>query len=280
MNKQLTDLIAQRFIARPDVKAIQHADGTWSPHTKNGRRDGDRIGWTRSDLQEHIDGTRTFGHYMLSQQSKVKLFAFDIDFEKTDPNHPEQVFYYPANWSENQEDDEMIEFNPRLAWTKRSHPARPFLKWQLKMIAHEFSRVVTEELDLPCAVAYSGGKGVHVYGFTGLVDAAEAREGAQIVIDTLGHYKPKRGNNFFVDQNDDPLFGFKNLSIEVFPKQDTLDNKDLGNLMRLVLGKNLKNPKDPTFFIDMTSPIAQMVPVDSVHALAGNPWKKFGEVDG
>jgi hypothetical protein len=64
----------------------------------------------------------------------------------------------------------------------------------------------------------------------------------------------------------------------VFPKQDSLAGKDLGNLMRLPLGRNLKNPKDPTFFIDMTTPMGVMSPIDPVYALTTEtPWKKPNE---
>jgi len=47
--------------------------------------------------------------------------------------------------------------------------------------------------------------------------------------------------------------------------------------MRIPLGKNLKST-DPTFFIDMTSPLADMVPVDPAWALTtDNPWKRPGD---
>ena len=131
---------------------------------------------------------------------------------------------------------------------------------------------IHEELELPCAAAYSGGKGVHVYAFTGPISASDAREGARIVLDSVGGWSPSRGDNFFRSTDNDPVTGFPNLSIEVFPKQNTLDGKDLGNLMRLPLGRNLKS-SDPTFFIDVRSPMGQMIPVDPVWALeTSNPW--------
>lgn len=274
MSDAIANLLAKQFIARRDVKAIQHADGSWSPHTRNGRRDGDRLPWNRGDLNAHLSKERTFGHYLLDEDSNTKLFAFDIDFEKLDPTKPDRKFYWPEFIGES--DTALHEFDPREAWSQRSHPSRKWQKLQLKCVAHELLQVITQELDLPCAAAYSGGKGIHVYGFTGLVSAEEAIEGAKIVLDTLGHYEATRGSNFFVDTNKDPIKGYPNLSIEVFPKQSSLQGKDLGNLMRLPLGRNLKS-KDPTFFIDMTSPLGEMVPVDPMHALAGNPWKAVGE---
>jgi hypothetical protein len=277
----VANLIASRFIARPDVKAVQHADGSWSPHTKTGKRDGERIPWSRPDLISHLEKRATYGHYLLGSDSTCKLFAFDVDLEKSGvlPNAPKPGTNEPGadpwastaeilSWEQNcfQECEDL-----RGAWLTRSHPGRPYMKAQFKEIAHKLLRGVYETLGVPCAAAYSGGKGIHVYGFTGRMAAQDARDGAEIVLESMGGFKTTRGVNFFQHEN------YPNLSIEIFPKQTSLDGKDLGNLMRLPLGRNLKST-DPTFFIDMTSPMAVMQPVDPEWALtAGNPWTRPGE---
>lgn len=134
-------------------------------------------------------------------------------------------------------------------------------------------RVIYEEFDLPCVAAYSGGKGVHVYALTGLISAADARDGAAIALEALGGWKPSRGDNFYRSEDTDPFTGYPNLSIEIFPKQDSLAGKDLGNLMRVPLGRN-KRSKDPTFFINPNTPMTRMEPLDPVHALTtADPWK-------
>jgi hypothetical protein len=267
--RELADLIAKRFIARPDVKAIQNADGTWKPHTTDGRVDSPKLPWKRPDLVDHLTGTRTFGHYLLSTDNNVKLFAFDIDLEENKPaDHPRP---YTGHWVD--DEGNVHEFDAREAWKDRAHPSRSWSKYQLKMVASKLMARIHDELSIPCAAAYSGGKGVHVYGFTGLMSATEAREGAMIALDSLGGWEPTRGDNFFHSIDQDPTTGYPNLSIELFPKQNTLTSGGLGNLMRIPLGKNLKNPKDPTFFLDMTSPMGQMKPVDPIYALTGNPWK-------
>lgn len=258
----VANLIAKNFIARPDVKAIQHANGDWSPHTTTGKRDGERIPWKRSHIEDHLSGDKTYGHYLLSADSECKLFAFDVDLEK------KGVFYYGDEFEFSAETDDL-----RGEWLNRRFVGRNWLKLQFKLMAHKLMRAVVEELDLPTVAAYSGGKGVHVYAFTGLISAAEAREGAQIVLDSLGEFEAVRGENFFKHRDTDPEKGFPNLSIETFPKQGSLDGKDLGNLMRLPLGRNMKS-KDPTFFIDMRSPMGQMIPRDPAEALlVGNPWQ-------
>lgn len=280
MSVELANLLAKNFIARPDVKAIQYSDGSWSPHLVDPKdRTSERIPWRREDLESHLSGNKTFGHYLLTPDSQCKLFAFDIDLEENKPPESKTPFqgYWPEICSTPEVCGENCEtkihkFNPRVDWLDRGHPSRPWQKYQLRMMSSMIAKAVFDELQLPVAVAYSGGKGVHVYAFTGLISAAEAREGAQIVLDSLGIFHASRGTNFYKSIDADPVSGFPNLSIEVFPKQDSLSGKDLGNLMRLPLGRNLKS-SDPTFFVDMKAPMSVMAPVDPVWALnTSNPW--------
>lgn len=260
----IANLFASRFIARPDVKAVQHPDGSWSPHTNTGKRDGERLPWTRSDLVAHLESRATYGHYLLAADSTCKLFAFDVDLEKSDPDKDIWQVWEDDNGN-------AYTMDGRQAWADRAHPGRPYMKLQFKEIAHKLLRGITETLGVPCAAAYSGGKGIHVYGFTGRMAAQDARDGAEIVLEAVGGFSATRGVNFYQHER------YPNLSIEIFPKQTSLDGKDLGNLMRLPLGRNLKS-KDPTFFIDMTSPMAVMQPLDPEWALGeGNPWKRPGE---
>jgi hypothetical protein len=263
VSDELANLFAKRYIARKDVLAVQHRDGSWAPIRRS---------WTRADLLAHIEGTSTFGHYLLDTDSTCKLFAFDIDLEKNSPagvTNPfkgtlPQVPMDPENidaWEQS-----FVEGDAREAWRDRAHPGRDWMKLQFRSIAHKLVATIEKELAIPTAVAYSGAKGIHVYGFTGLVSADDAREGALIVLEMLGDWKPSRGINFFRCENVDPVTGYPNLSIEVFPKQGSLDGKDLGNLMRLPLGRNLKAP-DPTFFIDMRAPMNEFRPVDPAWAL-------------
>lgn len=285
MSNELVDLIAKKFIARRDVKAIQNSQGYYSPvvHGKTAEREP----WTRQDIIDHLEGKKTFGHYLLDEDSMCKLFAFDIDLEKNKEDEHGNVIWtgkYPHPFafdSSNKFTGEIVDFNPREAWRDRAHPSRAWTKYQLKLVASKLLRAVYS-LGIPGAVAYTGAKGLHVYGFTGLMPAADAREGAEIALDTLsdfaGGLTPVRGKSFFKFKNDDPIDGFPNLSIEVFPKQVSLDGKDLGNLMRLPLGRNRKTA-DPTFFVDFaTTPLTDLSPVDPVYALTtADQWRRPGE---
>lgn len=301
MSKELAILYAKRFIQRRDVKAVQlERDakvlkaGDWFPDTKIDpakRPNSPHLphGFKMSHLQAHIAGERTYGHYLLDDDNNCRMFAFDIDLEKTgswvslpdwstapsdmDEKAEEEWFQkHSITTLVDGESDQTL----RDIWQDRRRqaaPARTWFKYQMKTVAHMLASKVVE-LDIDCAVAYSGSKGVHVYGMTGELPAKEVREAALLVLDMIDEFEPMRGKNFYRHKNNDPVHGFQNLSIEVFPKQDTLDGKSLGNLMRLPLGVNHKNPKDPTFFLDMTTPLGQFTPhSDPVKLLeGGNPF--------
>jgi hypothetical protein len=271
---ELHDLIAKKFVMRKDVKAIQRADGTYNP---------DRSKWTRQDFRDHVAGNKTFGHYICDENSQVKLFVFDIDLrtgldkngnvsgectwvEFPDLSDP-MAFNYPGADEAFAKATIAHPSTPRRDWHDRKHPGRSWYKLQLRTMAETLTQAIKKELDIPTLTAYSGNKGLHVYGFTGEMSAEDARAGALIALEAAGEaileageFVATKGNHFYQYSSDDPVYGYKNLEIEVFPKQTTMDGKDLGNLVRLPLGRNLKNPKDPCFFLDQRAPLNSIVP--------------------
>ena len=167
-----------------------------------------------------------------------------------------------------------VQCDPREVWLdRRQQAARNWYKYQMGMLARRFVSIIQKELQLPCAASYSGSKGIHVYGFTGPMEAKEVRDAALLVLDISDEWQLSRGKNFYKHKIDSPFLGYPSFSVEVFPKQESLEGKDLGNLMRLPLGRNLKSV-DPTFFLDLRSPVAQMVPhADPVKLLdSGDPY--------
>lgn len=247
---------------------MPHGDCIYVPHCRGKQEDKQYIGWSRADIIAHLQGNASFGHYLLNPKNECKFFAFDIDLEKPDKKRPWVGWYFPYEGEEPIELDKPIQFNPREDWKNRAHPSRWWSKTQLRTVAGLLASAIHKELDIPVAAYYSGNKGVHVYGFTGLVDAYQAREGARLVLESMGCWEPLRGDVFYAHKDHDAFTGYPNLSVEVFPKQDTITNESgLGNLMRLPLGKNLKNPKDPTFFIDLRSPLGELKPVDPIWAM-------------
>lgn len=274
MSPDLVLAFKKRFIVRADAKAIQTLTGEYRPVRNT---DGVLVPWSDLDLTEHLNCQQTYGHYLLGPGDKCKLFAFDIDLSEQSvklPSRPAPDVSDPRiNDSDFDEwDDSFIDAIPRLVWRDRSHPARPWIKTKMRSVAEEIARRIFEEFDIPIAAAYSGYKGIHVYAFTGKTDAAECVNGAQIVIDLLGgwHKHPLFKTLWQWDKY--PIFNF-----EVYPKQATIGTDGFGNLLRLPLGRNLKAPKDPTFFLDFCAPFADLKPTDSLWALtdgAINPWKE------
>lgn len=265
MSQALENLISKRFISRTDVKAVQTPNGEYRPVNTP---------WKREDLQKHIAGSATFGHYMLGKDDTCKLIAFDVDIEKRSEKNP-------VGWLPTEPDFEnFTECNPREVWADRSKVhQRAWLKYELHSAAHVLLRGIEDLLAVPAAVAYSGGKGIHVYAFTGPVSGADARVGAEIVLEAIDQFKLWRGNNFYRVGNPSSGVLYSNLSVEIYPKQSAVDSKDgYGNLMRLPLGRNLKS-KDPTFFMDMTAPLGQLVPLDPMIALSDgySPWTRVGD---
>lgn len=247
-DREIAKLFASKFIARSDVKAIQRSNGDYNPINEP---------FSMTDLLAHLTCERTYGHYLLNTDNKCKLFVFDIDLDKADPDRD---LYYPVPTEYNEYGDwhNFVPGNPREIWLDRSQIlARNYFKYLLRSMAHKLAAAVSKSLEIPTAVAYTGSKGVHVYGFTGLMDAADVREGASIILEDLDEFEPLRGQHFYRHKEEptqggsDPLLSYAGLTVEIFPKQVTLDGKTHGNLVRLPLGRNQKNPKDPTFFLDL-----------------------------
>jgi hypothetical protein len=220
-------------------------------------RDGPRLPWDRAALNAHIEGTKTYGHYLLDADDNCKLVAFDVDLKSSGT-----LFV----------DDDTTKTFPvddlRAYWRDRRNPERRYLKLAMNMLHQELTFAL-EQLEIPYAVAYSGNKGFHVYGFTGKMNAALVREAARLVMEMMGPaWSPSKGDNFYEYAANEDWALYKNFTIEVFPKQDSLAGKDLGNLMRLPLGKNLKSKDHPFFMSDNPTDPYQLEPVDALETLS------------
>lgn len=284
MTQDLASILARRFICRRDAKARQRPDGTYAPVRA---ADGSDEPWSMRDLADHLEGGAAYGHYLLDRESKTKLFCFDIDLNDSPGTWVwEPDFTQLPGWAnyESAVLDKWIADNtkiyqtpsPRQDWKNRAHPARAWYKLHMRLLAEKLTLRITEELGVPAVAAYTGSKGIHVYGFTGHIPAAQAREGARLVLETVPGFEPDSGSVFWRDRNTDPREGFSNFTIEVFPKQDTVKGGGYGNLLRLPLGKNMKNPQDPCFFLDQTAPLKEFRPhPDPVFLLeTGKPWAR------
>jgi hypothetical protein len=254
--------LASKFIQRSDVKAVQQSNGIYTP---------DRTKFTRQDLEDHIAGKKSYGHYMINPEGNCKLFAFDIDLAKSwlfiSPHSGGTTKPPEETWTP----DGVLPFSPRTIFADPSNVHRKRLIVELRSVAEGLAARAQRTLDIPVAISFSGSKGLHVYGFTGSSPAFAIREAAMEIIKSFEVFEPIRGDNFYRHTND-PQWGFPNIEIEVFPKQGSLEGKDLGNLMRLPLGRNKKGGE--AFFVDPNAPEDQLVAVDPAHALSGGDlWK-------
>lgn len=256
-------LIAKLFIARPEIKAKQ-----WESNGRVGYSPVESK-FSRSDLTAHLSGDVTYGHYLSDTNEMCKLITFDVDISSSpeaavpDLNGPD--FFDPEavpNWTKG---------SALAIWRDRKDSRRAWIKHNFKSISHRISEFCLKELDLPCRTAYTGNKGIHVYAFfKDRVHISDAHDAAQVVLESLG-YKRIIGQNFYGRDVPEELPH----SVEIFPKQTQLTGKGYGNLVRLPLGKNLKSPKDPTFFIETDlskSPMSEFLPVDPVDTLACLRW--------
>lgn len=240
MSTELAAMLGKRFIERRDTKAVQFRDGHYEP---------DRSTFTMTDLRAHLAGERTYGHYLISSEDRCRIIAFDIDLPKTcllgePPQLVEairEMYLVPDFWGKAELNGLLFTAASNLAFRTR------------------------DLLGVPVAVSYSGGKGLHVYGFTGPVPSAEAHDAALAVIASYGDlWAPFRGDHFW--RYDTDVEGDTGPEIEVFPKQGSLDGKDLGNLLRLPLGVNRKTGQSG-FFVDMKKFDGGFFPLDPMYAL-------------
>lgn len=225
-----------------------------------------------ADLHDHIEGKQTMGHYLVSSEGYTKLFAFDIDLKKTGWTMP---VYEETEGDEHKTTNlDAQPCNPREVWLDTSNPGRTWLTIQLRCHADSIAERTYKLLGCHVAIATSGCKGLHVYGFMDTpVPADEARAAAVAVLESFSDpapwFIPVRGANFYGRPEEER----SNIEIEIFPKQDSLDNKEFGNLMSLALGINRKTGIRKRF-ITSNAPYEKLITKDPVAVLEGElPWE-------
>jgi hypothetical protein len=268
--RTLVGLLGKRFVQRKDVKSWQQENGVWLP---------DRSPMTMADFEAHLAGTKTMGHYLLDHEGNCKLFAFDLDLVKharacVDTTCKGCAVMFPAmelsksGNPQTRTDVAPYMGIPRDLWRGDDQEVKRSLFIQLNCLAQGLALRTHKMTGLPVAIATSGGKGLHVYCFTGSMPAVYVRQVAHGILEEATVYEKFRGDNFWRHQ-----FAYEVLDIEVFPKQDTLNGKDLGNLMALPLGIH-RLTKKPKAFLSMKGRLDKMMKMDPEHALSGDlPWE-------
>jgi hypothetical protein len=284
--KALVKLLGERFIERKDVHALQSDNGAWRPVKCEGcweqeRRTGDTVycphmQYTMTDFRRHLAGEITLGHYLVNPETQTtKLFAFDLDLMKPKVMPDGEVVFQPVYGGDPDAafpPPDAVPFNPREAWLQPDHPAQEEMVTAMRALAEGLARRIDEVLNIPVAIVDSGGKGLHVYGFTGSILASQAQALANMILEE-GPWERSKGNAFWRHRNADTFGTYQYVEIEVFPKQTELPPGGYGNLMKLPLGINRKTGR-PAKFISVRGGLNQLPEMDPMKALQGDqPWE-------
>jgi len=191
-------------------------------------------------MRAHFAGDQTLGTYMVGLDSRVKFFALDIDLLKDGKEGP---FYTldddEGDPTEYTRADGVLNIDDRRVGpieTALHDPDNPAYRWVrvvLRSKLDAFAGIIRNQFGLESLRVLTGG-GAHL--IVPLPSPTNARRIRSDVIDTLTQYgyEPFRGKNFYVAAGEDP--DTATTTIEVFPKQDDMDGKGFGNLIRLPLG--------------------------------------------
>lgn len=235
------------------MKAVQTRNGAyipdreWCPAHRSNSCCGAYRRFTREGLVQHIKGEISLGHYLVNEGT-CRLFAFDIDLTQVGDLQLDA-------------ESEPMEVRPREIWAAPIGFAveKELLTIALRCTAESLAQVAHSQLGIDVAVSCSGSKGLHVYCWTGEIDAVDARALATSILTELG-FVPAKGNNFFKRPNSNIL------DVEIYPKQDEIKADGFGNLMRLPLGRNLKG--GASFFVDLNTPWNTLTAEDPALVLA------------
>lgn len=224
------DVIALKFIARSNAMAVQGPKGAYFPARD---KKGSDQPFTRQEIDRHIEGKRTLGHYLIDGDV-CKLFAFDIDIDRG--------WYGQYNCMQTWPNDELHDL--RAVMLDHGHPLRPNLIKQLRSIADGLAWIIERVAGIKAAVSFSGSKGMHVYGLYGQkVQAVEAVTQAHRIVGMFPSLVPQSRLQNWKSIN------VPGITIEVFPKQDRVKEGGYGNLMRLPLGIHQKTGAQ-SFFLN------------------------------
>lgn len=163
-----------------------------------------------ADVLDHLRGHKTYGIYLLQQDSRVRLAVIDADLA------------------------------PRFREAPLKAPDRDLLQREKTYLVKRLLDL-SRRHGLPPLVEFSGGKGYHFwYFFAEPVAAAAARSALQQLVKMLAA-------------------DLSCFNLEVFPKQDRVDGKGLGNLVKLPLGLHRLSGRR-SFFLHLQdrSPAAQL----------------------
>ena len=251
--REAAGLIGRLFIIRRDVKAVYRAD-----HAGRWHWTAVREKYTMGDFANHLTGKECLGAYLLSPASMCKFLAFDIDVAKIGKFWPIHDTGNPAEFEVRLD----LEEGPLEAILHDvTSDARPWVRIILMEAIRDIADQVRAQLGLTDILTIITGGGAHVLvPLPGLNPALDVRSAG---IEVVAHIAAAtRRTDVFFDYG-----SLGELSIEIFPKQDRLDESGLGNLIRLPFGWH-HEAGIRTFAID---------PADEPHPIWN--FRKIGSLD-
>lgn len=207
--QEAAKLLHSRLIARTDAFGLQKPDGSYKRVTEPMKM---------GHLIRHVLGEQSIGHYLIEPVSNTtKVFAFDIDADK----EHEDIDPETGKKRHNPARDMALAFDPDI-WTR------------MLSLAHGLASWARTWYDVRAMVSFGGGKGLHVICAVRKRMSAEAAGLAAQTILSDGGFEVFRGDIFWKSE------AWPDLTVEVFPKQQSVEADGFGNLMRLPLGTNAK----------------------------------------
>ena len=223
MVREAAALMGKLFINRSDVKAIYRADRAGRWHWTAVREK-----YRMADFIRHLtSGEACLGTYLLTSASRCKFLAFDLDLAKSGKFWPIITGDSMADmWVDLEVREGNLESSLHLDWNHAHAWARLILLEGIRDIRQQ----IRQQLQVENTLTVITGGGAHVFlPLPELMDAALVRDIGHAILGEIPAAR-QRSTAFFD-------YGAMNeVSIEIFPKQDSLDGKDLGNLIRLPFG--------------------------------------------
>jgi len=226
MVREAASLMGKLFVNRRDVKAVYRPDHSgkwhWTAHP---------FPYTMPDFSEHLLGKHCLGTYLLNPDNTVKFMVFDIDIAKT------------GKYWRCYDIDQIVDLEDRgygfdmdlregpleAALHDPTADAHRWVRIILLDCIRRLCQLVRTEIDqIPVTVITGGGAHV-IVPLPAPIAAEMTRAVGQEIVRRLP--TATRINKMFWSYG-----GLGELTIEVFPKQDTLEGKDYGNLIRLPYG--------------------------------------------
>ncbi len=245
-------LLGDLFIHRRDAKAVYTLDAKgdhWSMVNKP---------YTLKDFVAHFETDASLGSYLLDQDSTVKFFAYDIDLMSAGTylmiRDIEEILALESDgyWDDGIDHETDLELrvgNLEAALHDSSAEAHRWTRIVLLTVLRELSRRVEGELGLKSLSVITGGGAHLLVPLPEPQPAAEVRAAAIDVIDRSIGFSRKGSGDIFWKYGE---FLHHPLEVEVFPKQDSLDGKKFGNMIRLPFGIH-KEANVRTYAIDPTA---------------------------